>query len=389
MINTGYKIRKSPNLTVKQRSNGSVFVKNRINKNSVVFDSNDVIEFLDYFNKSRLFDPSNGNEKYDEDTNELIIKFLDWGCLTVDLELEYTPCPICGSKNTTQFVKKYRKEFDITFTYDKCEECSVVFLNPSPSERALEFFYKYYGYYSKIDDQKKYKYEERITEKSNKIRDEIVSSHIDVSKDTMLLDIGCGSGFFLNHMERKYKCNATGIDVDTRAIKNIKIKNPQINTINGKFLNTEKDNKYDIITMWGYLEHEKRPKEVLEKASALLNNGGVLIIEIPNIDSWTFRITKSKWPYLNPPLHLNHLCESVLKRLNILEDCRDIITFNNSTGSFMLKYSKLQLYLYSIVNFSYRSKEVDFVASVAFLLFSVFDGLFNKDELIIVHQNEK
>jgi hypothetical protein len=59
----------------------------------------------------------------------------------------------------------------------------------------------------------------------------------------------------------------------------------------------------DVITMWHFFEHDYDPNKSLEKAKTILADDGKLIIEVPRLDSLTFRLYKSKWPGVQAPQH--------------------------------------------------------------------------------------
>ena len=70
--------------------------------------------------------------------------------------------------------------------------------------------------------------------------------------------------------------------------------------------------KFDAVTMWHVLEHTKNPLEVLRKIKAILNNDGVLILAVPNLNNKIsqviYRILKGRRLHLFSPhdreLHL-------------------------------------------------------------------------------------
>jgi hypothetical protein len=57
------------------------------------------------------------------------------------------------------------------------------------------------------------------------------------------------------------------------------------------------------IAMWHVLEHVPRPFEVLERAAANLEDGGVLAIAMPNPQSLQFRVLGARWAHLDAPRH--------------------------------------------------------------------------------------
>ena len=52
---------------------------------------------------------------------------------------------------------------------------------------------------------------------------------------------------------------------------------------------------FDAITMWDYLEHSCNPLEELKTCNRLLKDKGVVVLSIPNVDSWSYFLLKEKW----------------------------------------------------------------------------------------------
>jgi 2-polyprenyl-3-methyl-5-hydroxy-6-metoxy-1,4-benzoquinol methylase len=64
------------------------------------------------------------------------------------------------------------------------------------------------------------------------------------------------------------------------------------------------DDTFDVIAIWHALEHLPDPWLVVQKAAERLNPGGVLLIAIPNIESYAFATLKERWLHLDAPRHL-------------------------------------------------------------------------------------
>lgn len=98
-----------------------------------------------------------------------------------------------------------------------------------------------------------------------------------------ILDIGCAAGFFLKLAEEK-GWESYGIDCSEYALAYARDKlNLQVYA--GQFPNVEwiKPLKFDVITMWDFIEHVPSPLATLRKTKMLLNPGGVLGISTPNL----------------------------------------------------------------------------------------------------------
>lgn len=70
--------------------------------------------------------------------------------------------------------------------------------------------------------------------------------------------------------------------------------------------------EWAAIVMWHSLEHLRDPAGALAHAAGLLAPGGVLLIAVPNRDSWQARILADRWLALDLPRHLTHLSAAAL-----------------------------------------------------------------------------
>jgi hypothetical protein len=55
--------------------------------------------------------------------------------------------------------------------------------------------------------------------------------------------------------------------------------------------------------MWHFLEHDYDPPRTLRAARSLLAPDGRLVIEVPRLDSVTWRLYRERWPGLQAPQH--------------------------------------------------------------------------------------
>jgi hypothetical protein len=61
--------------------------------------------------------------------------------------------------------------------------------------------------------------------------------------------------------------------------------------------------RFDLVTMWHFLEHDYDPARSLRYAREVLADDGVVVIEVPRLDSLSFRLFGSRWPGLQAPQH--------------------------------------------------------------------------------------
>ncbi len=85
------------------------------------------------------------------------------------------------------------------------------------------------------------------------------------------------------------------------------------------------DENFDVIVLWHSLEHLNKPWLVLQKAAERLSPGGILLIAVPNIESYDFSVLKECWYHLDAPRHLRFYTAQWLEKicstngLNMLE----------------------------------------------------------------------
>ena len=64
--------------------------------------------------------------------------------------------------------------------------------------------------------------------------------------------------------------------------------------------------------MWHTLEHLREAAKGLDRAVELLTPGGLLVVAVPNLDSWQARLLGDRWLALDLPRHLVHLPAATL-----------------------------------------------------------------------------
>jgi 2-polyprenyl-3-methyl-5-hydroxy-6-metoxy-1,4-benzoquinol methylase len=86
----------------------------------------------------------------------------------------------------------------------------------------------------------------------------------------------------------------------------------------------EKETRFNVISLWGVIEHLTDPRQVLTNARNLIEAGGILILLYPNLKSAAHRILGIQTPTLNPREHLNFFTRSSM--LQMLSACGFLVT---------------------------------------------------------------
>jgi SAM-dependent methyltransferase len=72
---------------------------------------------------------------------------------------------------------------------------------------------------------------------------------------------------------------------------------------------------FDVIALWHVLEHLPNPRETLRAAAERLSESGVLVIAVPNPESFQFALFGTSWAHLDAPRHLQLIPARFLRRL--------------------------------------------------------------------------
>ncbi len=220
-------------------------------------------------------------------------------------------CPNCNSGE----YKIYLTEGD--FKIVKCSNCSLVYLLNIPDES--EIYEDYYKIEFAKDDYSKDSKFPHLSEIYT-INDQRLYYLRKLKLKGTLLDIGCGTGLFLQTAQN-YGYEVSGIDVSQTALKfaqesfKLNVSDQKVEDLIGQ------GKKYDFVTLWHVLEHFTNPKEELKKIRQLLNPSGVLLIEVPNLNSIKFKLAKDKWKGGNHPLYHRTFftADSLKKTLELAE----------------------------------------------------------------------
>lgn len=244
-------------------------------------------------------------------------------------------CPLCGGESGTQLQSNLIDDMVNPPTglwgFVRCGNCAIAYLSPRPTEPSIKQAYEaYYTHTSAKDD--------LVPGKLRQLKDNIAERYYSASRKSgspfdritliaarlilpfallldaksrhifkvdgapgRLLDIGCGNGEFIKFASR-FGWQVVGVDFDENAIKEaasggLDARYGSINAIGSH-------EKFDFITMSHVIEHVYDPLGFLRKCYGLLEDGGLLWLETPNVDGIGRSVYGAYWRGYEPPRHL-------------------------------------------------------------------------------------
>lgn len=225
-------------------------------------------------------------------------------------------CQICKSPNLSLFLTcsdhfLTQEKFDLY----QCNDCGFVFTRNSPDEKEMGKYYQCEDYISHSDTRKglinKLYHVSRSIMLSRKSK-LIEKVHNDKIKN--LLDIGSGSGYFLNYM-KKHNWPVTGIENDKGA-RDFSIQNFEVDVYATDHLFKLKGNTFSVITLWHVLEHMHQLEKVMRQIHHILHDKGTLVIALPNCTSFDAVHYQSFWAAYDVPRHLWHFSPASFQKLS-------------------------------------------------------------------------
>lgn len=196
-------------------------------------------------------------------------------------ELIAINCPICSSDNY-KVIYSRADSLDIV----SCQSCSFRFVQPQPSQRELNRFYKQ-GYFSGGHDFHQGK--DYFNSRKRAIATEqitgwhFLNDHVDLSQKR-LLDLGCADGALLVLARQYGASQVTGVEVSAEAAAYGR------NQYGLEILESSADSlpfadqTFDVVTAFDLIEHVRHPDQLFKEVNRVLRIGGLFVGGCPDMD---------------------------------------------------------------------------------------------------------
>lgn len=202
-------------------------------------------------------------------------------------------CPICNSvKSNKLFALKMIKEKGnpLPNVYDivSCGECGFAYANVNATQTDYNEYYASFNVYGNSNDIKQIETAKRLMyqEFSDAIEKKL-------SKDSKILDVGCGGGGLLMYFQEVGYSNLYGLDPSDASVENIK--NHGINGICKNIfdeIDEEYVGKFDCVISTAVIEHIYDINGYMEQLKKYIKSDGYLMISAPAVEGFS--------KYINP-----------------------------------------------------------------------------------------
>jgi SAM-dependent methyltransferase len=229
--------------------------------------------------------------------------------------VSYSQCPVCGSEQIQRLLDV--RDHSISkenFQIWQCGDCSLRFTQHIPDQQSIGRYYQSENYISHSDTKRGI-----ISRLYHSVRNyTLVAKRKLINKvsgrmNGELLDVGCGTGAFINEMKRS-GWNVTGVEPDAGARQKAK-ELYGIEPMKAEALFELPAKKYDVITLWHVMEHIHELQPYVTQLKNLLKDDGILIIAVPNYTSADARYYHYYWAAYDVPRHLYHFSPASMQKL--------------------------------------------------------------------------
>lgn len=212
-----------------------------------------------------------------------------------------TICPICGGASGA-WAEVHDRHYGNPGTWEikRCGECGALFLDPMLSELELGSFYPevYYSHQPVPAARSGHGWRQRLRAALLPI----APKEPDFETAGRMLDIGCGSGWMLDHYE-DLGWEAEGVEYSESACEAGRAAGRSIRA--GSLLDARfPDDHFDYVRSNHSFEHMNNPHETLDEMARILKPGGTLFLGVPDSSGLTARIFQDEWYYIGAPVHV-------------------------------------------------------------------------------------
>lgn len=230
------------------------------------------------------------------------------------MRTKHAKCPNCGATNIHQFISCHDHLIgQESFEIDTCQNCQLLFTQPIIPAHEIGAYYQSQNYVSHSNTQKGFFFRAYHWARQYMLGQKFALVQKHCSKKGAHLDIGAGTGYFVQYMQKK-GWQSTGVEISPEA-RNFAKQEHAIALQDPEDFYAQNKQNFDVVTLWHVLEHLEDKSFIFKYIHQHLSSSGHLIIAVPNPDSYDASHYGKFWAAYDVPRHLWHFKPLVLKNL--------------------------------------------------------------------------
>ncbi len=261
-----------------------------------------------------------------------------------------------------------------------CLRCRFRFTSHFPSEEHIGDYYDAADYISHSDSNKGFTNKLYHLIRSMMLRRKVrLVKRFSQQTESRLLDIGCGTGYFLN-AAREAGFRVSGIEKNSMAReKAASLFGLNLQDDLNRFT---PDQSFEVITFWHVLEHLEKLNETIEKIKGMLAPNGTVVIALPNHSSYDAGVYGKQWAAYDVPRHLWHFTPHTVEQLMKKHGMKVVCKYRMPLDAFYI----------SLISESYKGRPLlirypkAFLTGIVGFLLSLFDLKKSSSIIYIIKQ---
>jgi 2-polyprenyl-3-methyl-5-hydroxy-6-metoxy-1,4-benzoquinol methylase len=187
--------------------------------------------------------------------------------------LETVACDFCSSNEQVDILTR-----PVGLSVGECAECGLAYVNPRPTWEAMLAHYES----SYVADKAEARWAAYRLSDMPWIDVRRIKQHLDI-RGTKVLDVGCGSGVFLDALRRAGAVELVGIEPGANAARSARRMLPEAKILEAPYETAHiGETQFDLICAINLIEHLYIPTQFFAFAQRALKPDGLLYIHTPN-----------------------------------------------------------------------------------------------------------
>lgn len=221
-------------------------------------------------------------------------------------------CPLCGHAEAV--VQYAYSDMKIA----RCVKCGLWRSCPRYSAAQLDEYYRAKHYSPEREAAGAYEAWRKLNagvweHNAEQVLKDAHARGLDREHPLRVLDVGAGHGFFIDEC-RKLNISAYGIETSRDAVRYATEK-LKVDVRNMRLEELPASETYDVITLWGVLEHVPDPLATMRCVHEHLNDGGVTWVMTPNTNALERFVKGANYFNFLNKTHLTHFHRKTLQAL--------------------------------------------------------------------------